>query len=98
MKSDMRDRLAAEELKSAANGIEGKGAFLKLEDGMAISGVYERPVDLAQGRFALVARAKEFTLVPWRPELERYRGAEISVKARAGGIDWSVGRARGIGR
>jgi hypothetical protein len=94
----MRGRLAAEELKSAADGIQGKGAFLKLEDGMAISGVYERPVDLAQGRFALVTRAKEFTLVPWRPELERYRGAQISVKARAGGIDWSVGRARGIGR
>ncbi len=98
LKPGMRDRLAAEELKSAANGIEGKGAFLKLEDGMAISGVYERPVDLAQGRFALVVRAKEFTLVPWRPELERYRGVQISVKAHAGGIDWSVGRARGIGR
>ncbi|WP_034824571.1 DUF3363 domain-containing protein [Hyphomonas pacifica] len=98
LKSGMRDRLAAEELKSAADGIRGKGAFLKLEDGMSISGVYERPVDLAQGRFALVTRSKEFTLVPWRPELERYRGAEISVKARAGGIDWSVGRARGIGR
>ena len=98
LKSGMRDRLAAEELKSAADNIRGKGAFLKLEDGMAISGVYERPVDLAQGRFALVTRAKEFTLVPWRRELERYRGSEISVKARAGGIDWSVGRARGIGR
>ena len=98
LKSGMRDRLAAEELKSAADNIRGKGAFLKIEDGMAISGVYERPVDLAQGRFALVTRAKEFTLVPWRRELERYRAAEISVKARAGGIDWSVGRARGIGR
>ena len=91
------DRLAAEELKSAADEIRGKGAFLKLEAGMSISGKYECPVDLAQGRFALVTRSKEFTLVPWRPELERYRGSEISVKARAGGIDWSVGRARGIG-
>lgn len=98
LKPDMRDHLAAEELKSAADSIRGKGAFLKLEDGVSISGVYERPVDLAQGRFALVTRSKEFTLVPWRPELERYRGAKISVKARAGGIDWSVGRARGIGR
>ncbi|ADM09199.1 hypothetical protein PB2503_05632 [Parvularcula bermudensis HTCC2503] len=98
LKPGMRDQLAAEELKSAADRIEGKGAFLKLEDGMSISGVYERPVDLAQGRFALVTRSKEFTLVPWRPELERYRGAEISVKARTGGIDWSVGRSKGIGR
>jgi len=98
LKPGMRDRLAAEELKSAADDIRGKGAFLKLEAGMSISGKYECPVDLAQGRFALVVRAKEFTLVPWRPELERYHCAEISVKARAGGIDWSVGRARGIGR
>jgi type IV secretory pathway VirD2 relaxase len=98
LKPDMRVRLAAEELKSAADGIRGKGAFLKLEAGMSISGKYERPVDLAQGRFALVTRSMEFTLVPWRPELERYRGAEISVKARAGGIHWSMGRARGIGR
>ena len=65
---------------------------------MSMSGVYERPADLAQGRFALVTRSQEFTLVPWRPELERYRGAEISVKARGGGVDWTVGRARGIGR
>ena len=98
LKPDVRGRLAREELKSAADRIEGKGAFLKLENGMSINGVYERPVDLAQGRFALVTRSKEFTLVPWRPELERYRGAETSVKARAGGIDWSAGRARGIGR
>lgn len=28
---------------------------------------------------------------------ERYRGAEISAKARTGGIAWTVGRARGLG-
>ncbi len=93
-----RSQLAADELQSAAARIKDKGAFLRMEDGMAMTGVYERPIDLSQGRFALVARAQEFTLVPWRPELERYRGAEISVKARAGGIDWSVGRNKGIGR
>ncbi|MBI1394302.1 MAG: DUF3363 domain-containing protein [Alphaproteobacteria bacterium] len=91
-------QLAAEELRAAAARINNKGDFLRMEDGMAMRGVYERPVDLAQGRFALVTRSKEFTLVPWRPELERYRGAEISVKARAGGIEWTVGRAKGIGR
>ena len=98
LRRDTRDHLALEELKSAANSVQGKDAFLKFEDGMSISGVYERPVDLAQGRFTLVTRSKEFTLVPWRPELERYRGAEVRVKARSGGIGWTVGRATGIGR
>jgi len=93
-----RNQLATEELRAAADRIKGKGDLLKMEDGMAMRGVYERPVDLAQGRFALVTRSKEFTIVPWRAELERCRGAEISVKARAGGIDWSVGRSKEIGR
>ena len=96
--STARSQLAAEELQSAAARIRDKGAFLKLEDGMSMNGVYERPIDLAQGRLALVARSKEFTLVPWRPEMERYRGAEISIKSRGRSIGWTVGRAKKIGR
>jgi transposase-like protein len=30
--------------------------------------------------------------------VEGLRGAEMSVKARTGGIDWTVGRVRGLGR
>ncbi len=39
-----------------------------------------------------------FQLVPWRPALEPHLGKHISGTATAtGGIDWSLGRGRGIG-
>lgn len=93
-----RPQLAARELHEVARAQTHSGAYVPAAEGSSFSGVYERPIDLAQGRFALIAKSKEFTLVPWRPELERHRGAMIDVRARAGGVDWTVGTARGIGR
>jgi len=96
--ASQRRQLAARELHEAARAQTRSGVYFPVAEGSSFSGVYERSIDLAQGRFALIARSKEFTLVPWRPELERHRGAMIDVRARAGGVDWTVGKARGIGR
>lgn len=63
--------------------------------GHRIEGVYRRPIDLPAGRFALVERAKEFTLVPWREVLEQRRGMEISGIVRGNGINWDLARGRG---
>jgi hypothetical protein len=86
------------ELARAGHMQTGSGSYVPLPETGIFKGVYERPVDLAQGRLAVIAKSKEFTLVPWRPELERYRGATISVRQTAGGINFSVGKTRGIGR
>jgi hypothetical protein len=53
-----------------------------------------RRVDLASGRFALLANSLEFSLVPWRPEMEQRIGRELSVRVRGGGISWTIGRER----
>ena len=37
-----------------------------------------------------------FSLVPWRPEMERHLGREISGVRQAGGIAWSFGPKRGL--
>jgi hypothetical protein len=61
-----------------------------------IEGVYRRRVDLASGRFAAIENAREFTLVPWRPVLERNLGQHVSGVAKSdGGISWNIGRQRG---
>ena len=70
--------------------------YVPAVDGVSFEGTYERPVNLAQGRFALVTRAKEFTLIPWRAELERHRGRPMTVKTKGGGIEWTIGQ--NIGR
>lgn len=96
--ADQRQRLATSELTRAAQAHLGGGAYAPLPEGARFEGVYERPINLAQGRFAVIAKSKEFTLVPWRPELERNRGATLTVRKTAGGIDWTVGKTREIGR
>ena len=95
------ERLAAAEL-TAAGGSEAARSgrtYRALDTSGRFDGVYERPVDLAGGRFALVGHAKEFTLVPWRPALERHRGgAMLSLTRRQNGVSWTLGRMRGPSR
>ena len=51
-------------------------------------------------RFAVVADERQFTLVPWRAVLERFRGREIAGIVRGMGVSWQLGlqRTRGLSR
>lgn len=92
--------LRQRELSAAAAQLSGELglSFVPAVDGERIEGVLRRRVDLASGRFALVENGRDFTLVSWRPVLERHIGKEISGLARHDGINWTIGRGRGIGR
>ena len=68
--------------------------FAETESGARISGVYRWSVDTMSGRFALVEKSREFTLVPWRPALDRHVGKSVSGIMRGEGINWSFGRGR----
>jgi type IV secretory pathway VirD2 relaxase len=68
--------------------------FTETEAGANVSGIYRRPIDTMSGRFALVEKSREFTLVPWRPLLDRHIGRNVSGIMRGDGISWSFGRAR----
>ncbi|GLS32447.1 Type IV secretory pathway, VirD2 components (relaxase) [Mesorhizobium albiziae] len=69
-------------------------AYSETRPGARVDGIYSRPIDLASGRFAMIERSKEFTLVPWRPVLERHLGREVSGIAKGEGISWTIGRQR----
>ncbi|WP_347709662.1 relaxase/mobilization nuclease RlxS [Sphingomonas sp. BGYR3] len=69
--------------------------FAESRPGSPVEGVYRRRLDLASGRFALIERAQDFTLVPWRPVIEPYAGRAVSGVVRGEGISWSIGRGRG---
>ncbi len=70
-------------------------AFDQPVEGERLTGIYRQSVDLPAGRFAVVERSKEFSLVPWREALEARRGLEISGVVKPGGITWEFGRTRG---
>jgi type IV secretory pathway VirD2 relaxase len=63
-----------------------------------VSGVYRERLTLASGRFAMIEDGLGFQLVPWRPALDQHLGQHISgIMTPGGGIDWSLGRGRGLG-
>lgn len=69
--------------------------FTEAQPAERIEGVLRRSVDLASGRFALVEKSREFTLVPWRPVLDRHVGKSVTGIMRGDGISWTLGRGRG---
>jgi type IV secretory pathway VirD2 relaxase len=68
--------------------------FAESRSGSQVEGVLRRRIDLVSGRFALVERAHDFTLVPWRPVLEPHLGKAVSGILRGEGISWTIGRGR----
>jgi type IV secretory pathway VirD2 relaxase len=72
-------------------------AHQSFAEGTPISGTYRQRVTLASGRFAMIDDGLGFQLVPWRPALEEHLGREVRGIATGSGIEWSLGRKRGLG-
>jgi hypothetical protein len=68
--------------------------FAEAAPGEKIEGTYRRRIETISGRFALVERSRDFTLVPWRPLLDRHVGKTVSGIMRDGGTSWGFGRQR----
>jgi type IV secretory pathway VirD2 relaxase len=67
--------------------------------GEKIEGTFNRSLNLVSGKYAVIQKSKEFTLVPWRPELEQFRGKPLSGTPSSQGInwDWNAKRGQGLG-
>jgi hypothetical protein len=72
--------------------------YSEIKPGDRLTGTYRRTLTLNSGRFALIERAHEFSLVPWRPVLERAKGQSVIGVVGGQGISWSIGIKRGLGR
>ena len=98
-RANMLDTLRRRELTRVAGQLSqelGLG-YVETGNGGRVEGIYRQHVDLASGRFAVIEKSREFTLVPWRPVLERQLGKQVSGIMRGDGVSWTVGRQRGIG-
>jgi hypothetical protein len=72
-------------------------SFHMAQNGERITGTYKESVQLVSGKYALVENAREFTLVPWRPVIDKNLGRAVTGVVRGDGISWEFGRARGLG-
>ena len=68
-----------------------------IQDGEQVRGVYRRSIMLASGRFAMLDDGMGFSLVPWRPVLEKHLGQTVGGIARGNSVSWEFGRKRGLG-
>ncbi len=77
---------------------ERKGLpFRAAADGETVGGKFTGTAQLSSGKFAIVEQAHEFTLVPWRPVIDRQLGREVRGVVQGGAVSWQLGRQRGMG-
>lgn len=71
--------------------------FRAATDGESVSGRFTGTVQLSSGKFAVVEKSHEFSLVPWRPVVDRQLGREVAGIVHSGSVTWQLGRQRGLG-
>lgn len=76
----------------------GGMTYAPARDGATIRGRYRQTLTLTSGKFAVIATERQFTLVPWRPILDRHLGREVVGIVRGMGVSWQLGRDRGLSR
>ena len=54
-----------------------KASYLPVEPGRHIAGVYERSIATPTGKLAVIRQQDTFSLAPWRPALEPFKGRAV---------------------
>ncbi|MEO1602235.1 MAG: DUF3363 domain-containing protein [Pseudomonadota bacterium] len=101
---DLLSTLRALDLDSAGAQLAADTGLqrIKPQPGDPVDGTYRRRLDLGSGRFAMIEGFGPdgelgFSLVPWTPRLDRHLGQSVGGTVGAGGgIDWTLGRHRGL--
>lgn len=98
-RANMLATLRRRELTRVAGQLSGELglAYAETRHGEPVEGTFRRAVELASGKYAVLEKSREFTLVPWRPVLDRHIGQHVSGIMRGDSISWTIGRQRGLG-
>ena len=95
------ETLRRRELDAVARRIGGETGltYRPAAAGEKIAGVVRQRLALTSGRFAMIDDGLGFRLVPWASGLEQRLGRQVTGVVRAGGgVDFALGRHRGLGR
>lgn len=93
---------ALREADLAEAGAKLKGRIGKpysaIDSARRVEGIYRQSIERPSGKFAVIERSRDFTLVPWRPVMEKRLDRSIAGKIGAGGISWDVTSWKGPSR
>ena len=69
-------------------------SYVPAEPGRQIVGIYDRSVTTPTGKLAVIRHQDTFTLAPWRPALEPFKGRAVMGLVGPTRVTWSLDRAR----
>lgn len=61
-----------------------------------VSGIYRKAIVRPSGKYAVIEKSKEFTLVPWRETMDRNLGKSVTGIIKNQTISWTLSKGRGI--
>jgi hypothetical protein len=64
------------------------------EPGRQIAGIYDRSVTTPTGKLAVIRHQDTFTLAPWRPAIEPFKGRAVMGMIGPNRVTWSLDRGR----
>jgi Protein of unknown function (DUF3363) len=99
VKADLIGTLTRQEVDRVGRQLAAERglAFQPIHEGQAVRGKLLGSTQLASGRFAMVDDGLGFSLVPWRPVIEKEIGRQVMGVMRGDDISWQLGRARTLG-
>lgn len=89
------EKMDLDALGKTLSGELGK-AYSPAPQSGSLSGIYRKAIHRPSGKYAMVEKSKEFTLVPWRETMDRNLGKSISGVIKGQTISWTL--TKGIGR
>lgn len=73
--------------------------YRALAPGEEMEGTLTQTFKTPHAKYGIVEHAKEFTLVPWKDDMEHMRRHSIEISmSRRMDLSWELGRSRGLGR
>ena len=97
-KPDMMRRLRQAETERLAGDLARRlnASYVPAEPGRQIVGIYDRSIATPTGRLAVIRHQDTFTLAPWRPALEPFKGRAVMGLIGPNRVTWSLDRGRGL--
>lgn len=96
--TDMMRTLRQSENERLAQGLSHAlgASYVAAEPGTRITGTYDRAIATPTGRIAVIRREDTFTLAPWRPALEPFRGHAVTGVIGPSRVTWTLDRGRAL--
>jgi len=91
-------KLTHQDLAAAGEALSSElgKSYTAMPDSGRVAGTLKQSIERPSGRFAVIERAKDFTLVPWRDVLERAQGKSVSGLIRGKKVSWRISKGLSI--